>query len=214
MESYDAYVGGGGDLANSRPFDSDGYMGFDPRLPSQRFDSFHLPDEGYSEEHYTHEDPKDLGEEEDIYSARKEGTSSNGAFDDMGSEVPPAYHSTFDDELGDGQSPSMSSTFGQSFDSRLQPDFAPADDFSPSVDSNGKGFGHSGGFPHSDDFSYGFPPPGGSDDFLNGGAVLPPPDEMQAEEGFVLREWKRYVCHLHLILVADVSKFMSIQDCI
>lgn len=199
MESYDAYVGGGGDLSNSRPFDSDGYMGFDPRLPSQRFDSFHLPDEGYSEEHYTQEESKDLGEEEeDIYSARKEGTSSNGGFDDMGSEVPPPYHSTFDDELGDGQSPSMSSTFGQSFESRLQPDFAPADDFSPSVDSNGKGFGsngkgfgHSEGFPHSEDFGYGFPPSGDSGDFLNGGAVLPPPDEMQSEEGSVLREWKR-----------------------
>lgn len=206
MESYESYAGGSGDLGGSRPFDSDGYTGFDPRLPSQRFESFHMQDEGYSEEHYPQGDSKDLGDEDDIYSARKEGTSSNGGFDDVGGEVAPPYHSSFDDELGDGQSPSMSSSFGQSFESRLQPDFTPAEEFSPSIDSNGKGFAHSEGFSHSEDFGYGFPPTGGSTDFHNGGAVLPPPDEMQAEEGFILREWKRYVRSLQPFNVVAVYR--------
>eukprot|EP00250_Pteridium_aquilinum_P032962 c5015_g1_i1 orf=183-1301(+) len=215
MESFDTYVGGGDDVANTRPFDSDGYMGFDPRLPSQRFDSFRMPEESDVEEHYTQGHSKDMGEldEEHEYTARKEGTSSNGGFDEVGSEVPPPYNSSFDDVLGDGQSPSMSSTFGQSFESRLQPDFAPTDEFSPSVDSNGKGFGHGEGFPHSEDFGYGFPPSGSSSGFHNGGAVLPPLDEMENEEGFVLREWKRKnAIHLEEKARTEREKLSQIID--
>lgn len=191
MASFDSYEGGGEDLANTRPFDNDGYMGFDPRLPSQRFDSFRMPEESYGEDHFTQEDSKEMGGlDEDEFGVHKERTSRNGSFDAMGggTSPPPPYNSGFDDELGDGQSPSMSSSFGQSFESRLQPDFVPTDGFSSSMDSNGKGMRHDDSLPHSEGLGYGFPPSTGFDD---GAAVLPPPDEMQPEEGFILREWKQ-----------------------
>ncbi|KAI5055791.1 hypothetical protein GOP47_0029312 [Adiantum capillus-veneris] len=165
MESFDSYVGGEEDLqgaASARPFDGDGYMGFDPRLSSQRFESF---DTFGGENPYMSSQTEDLGlvedeEGEDGFSAAKLG-SSNGAFN-----APPVYQSSFDDDIGDGQhSPAMSSPFGQSFESRLHSEFTPGNEFSPSADSNGKGFGHiDDGFGH---------------------------EEMQAEEGFILREWKR-----------------------
>ncbi|KAI5064096.1 hypothetical protein GOP47_0020766 [Adiantum capillus-veneris] len=216
MASFDAYAGGGDDLGNdTRPFESDGYMGFDPRLPSQRFDSFRMPEDSYADDHYTQEDSKELGDldEEDEFGTHKERTGSNGAFDPMpgGTSPPPPYHSSFDDELGDGRSPSMSSSnFGQSFDSRLQGDFAPADEFSQTMDSNGKGLDHDDTFAHGEGFGYGFPPPTG---FHDGGAVLPPPDEMQAEEGFMLREWKRKnAIHLEEKVRNEREKLSQIID--
>ncbi|MCO5606364.1 hypothetical protein L7F22_060552 [Adiantum nelumboides] len=189
MEGFDSYVGGEEDLQtmpSARPFDGDGYMGFDPRLASQRFETF---DNFGGENPYMASQTEDLGlvqdeEGEDGFSPAKLG-SSNGGFN-----APPVYQSSYDDDLGDGQhSSAMSSPFGQSFESRLHSEFTPENEFSPSADSNGKGFGHiDDGFGQGEDPGFLYPPPSGS---LNGGSVLPPLEEMQAEEGFMLREWKR-----------------------
>ncbi|KAH9329566.1 hypothetical protein KI387_001674 [Taxus chinensis] len=86
----DSYVVGGGgggsasgDDLTSRPFDSDGYLGYDPRLPSQRFDS------SFADDHFAHSD--------------------NGAFDDgdlagtgsvagAATPPPPVYVTISEDE--------------------------------------------------------------------------------------------------------------------
>ncbi|KAH7331505.1 hypothetical protein KP509_20G037000 [Ceratopteris richardii] len=174
MEDFDAFVGSGGDHASSRPFDGDEYAGYDPRLPSQRFDSFRAPEENYGEDHYTQGNSKGLGDldEEDEFGAPKGASVNSEPFDFVGNDKPSPFHSGFDDEIGDGHSSSMSANFGQSFE--------PSGDFSGGIDSNGKS--HSGGF------GYGYPPDSG---FQGGASVLPPPEEMQAEDGYPLREWKR-----------------------
>lgn len=102
----------------SRPFDNDGYLGYDPRLPSQRFDST------FADDHFANSD--------------------NGTFDDgdlVGSTTPPppiVYANISEDEDDlmqqqqvDTPSPVM---FSQGYDS--QPlDYSPQ---APSAELNGK----------------------------------------------------------------------------
>ncbi|XP_041022996.1 clathrin light chain 3-like [Juglans microcarpa x Juglans regia] len=120
---------------STRPFDDDGYIGYDPRLSSQRFHSFSAFDA---------ESVKDsAGDSSPIFANQSYGTG-----DDVFSTQPvPETPSP----------PSMYST-GGGF-SELSPE------------QNGGGFDE--GFGASD------------------GPILPPPADMQPEEGFALREWRR-----------------------
>lgn len=101
-----------------RPFDSDGYLGYDPRLPSQRFDST------FADDHFANSD--------------------NGAFDDgdlVGGATPPppiVYANISEDEddlLQQQQTDTPPPVlFGQGFES--QPlDYSPQ---APSAELNGK----------------------------------------------------------------------------
>ncbi|KAL3521199.1 hypothetical protein ACH5RR_019348 [Cinchona calisaya] len=122
--------GGGGDdspAGSSRPFD-DGYLGYDPRLQSQRFDSF----SNFAES----ESVKDSAADDSPVLISQTMTDSPSP--------PPIYVSGG----GSGSDPA---------------------EFSPEV--NGEPF--EGGYAPSN------------------GPILPPPAEMQAEEGYALREWRR-----------------------
>lgn len=146
MSSFaDSFVQPGDDsrpAGSTRPFDDDGYLGYDPRLPSQRFDSF---------SNFADADSvKDSAGDSPIFN-----TSSYVAGDDVFASQP----------VPETPSPPSIYASGGGF-SADQPEFSA---FSP--EANGKAF--DGEF-------------GGSD-----GPILPPPSEMQSEEGFALREWRR-----------------------
>ncbi|XP_057981406.1 clathrin light chain 2 [Malania oleifera] len=146
MSSFaDAFVQPGGEsrpAGSTRPFDDDGYLGYDPRLASHRFDSF----SNFAES----ESVKDSVGDSPIFNS-----SSYVAGDDVFVSQP----------VTDTPSPPSIYAAGGGFSSD-QPEFST---FSP--EANGKAF--DGGF-------------GGMD-----GPILPPPSEMQSDEGFALREWRR-----------------------
>ncbi|XP_077238719.1 clathrin light chain 2-like [Tasmannia lanceolata] len=124
--------------STTRPFDDDGYIGYDPRLPSQRFETF---------------------------STFTDNDSNKDPVEDSSPVFIPAYNS------GEGvfpaQPPSPPPIYGSGGGFASDPP-----DFSSfSGESNGKAF--DGGFVASD------------------GPILPPPMEMEPEEGFILREWRR-----------------------
>ncbi|XP_030537243.2 clathrin light chain 2-like [Rhodamnia argentea] len=106
---------------SARPFDGDGYVGYDPRLPSQRF--------GYEADPPPEFNAPSYGSAEDVFGSQAAAADS----------PPPA------------------------------PMYAGSGGFSP--ERGGEGF--QGGFGEPD------------------GPILPPPANMQPEEGFALREWRR-----------------------
>ncbi|XVF76806.1 hypothetical protein PTKIN_Ptkin13bG0296500 [Pterospermum kingtungense] len=120
---------------SSRPFDDDGYIGYDPRLASQRFESY---------SNFDADSVKDsVADSPPMFNSQSYGTGDDIFVSQSMPETPsppPIYGS------GGGYS-----------------------SFSP--EQNGKGF--NGEF-------------GGSD-----GPILPPPAEMEPEEGYALREWRR-----------------------
>ncbi|OVA02670.1 Clathrin light chain [Macleaya cordata] len=139
MSSFDDSFGQANDesrsAASTRPFDDDGYLGYDPRLPSQRFDSF------------------------------TNFTDNESVKDSVDDSLPIFNNSSYsvDDAFSPQQIPDTPSP---------PPIYASNSGFSPfSPELNGKHLDEE--FAQSD------------------GPILPPPAEMQSDEGFALREWRR-----------------------
>lgn len=121
--------------SSNRPFDDDGYIGYDPRLQSQRFDSFSNFDDNSVND--------SAGDSSPIF-----GSPSHTAGEDFFSSQPvPEAPSP----------PSIYSAAGA---------YAP---FLP--EQNGKDLDGNIG--------------------ASNGPILPPPMDMEPEEGFALREWRR-----------------------
>ncbi|KAJ7942558.1 Clathrin light chain [Quillaja saponaria] len=120
-------------FGSTLPFDDDGYIGYDPRIQSQRFDSF---------SNFDGDSVKDsAGDSSPIFGSQSYGEDVFTSQPLPETPSPPSIYST-----GEGYS-------------GLSPE------------QNGKGF--DGDFGASDS------------------PILPPPVDMETEEGFALREWRR-----------------------
>jgi hypothetical protein len=112
---------------STRPFDDGGYIGYDPRLSSQRFDSV-------TETHFADSDSvKDSATDSPIFHDNNNNNNYSFSAGDDGFASQPV----------------------------------------PEIYAGPNGEGFDGGFSGSE------------------GPVLPPPAEMEPEEGFALREWRR-----------------------
>jgi hypothetical protein len=186
--AHDAYSGGGeedlGDHGSLRPFGNE-FNSFDPRLESARFDSSRMESsrfdssfrasEDFNADHF-HDDEGSKDAFDDF-----KGASNNG----FEHHPPPIYEDSYDDEQATGN-PAM---YSQSLGSESPSDFAQRSeysvpDYSPPVHLNG------GATFNTKELDEDFFAQGSPIDDANG-AVLPPPEEMEPEEGHILREWKR-----------------------
>ncbi|KAG6555300.1 hypothetical protein Mapa_003343 [Marchantia paleacea] len=164
------YGGGGEDLSGTRPFESD-YMGYDPRLPSQRFDSSQRFDESFrAPDHFAPTFGDEVKEDgEDEYK------SANG-FGYHHADPPPSYG--YEDD-GAGRPTEAPSAYVPTFEPDLQNDFGGEVNYTSAHPVSGNGFGAN----DDDDNLFSSLPAGN-------GPILPEPEDMR-EEGFALREWKR-----------------------
>ncbi|KAF8402672.1 hypothetical protein HHK36_010761 [Tetracentron sinense] len=121
--------------ASTRPFDDDGYLGYDPRLPSQRFESF-----------------SNFADNESV---KESVDDSSPIFNN------PSYSASED-----------------VFTSQSIPESP-----QPSIYASGVGFSSFSPESNGMTLDEGF--------VVSDGPILPPPMEMQPEEGFALREWRR-----------------------
>lgn len=121
--------------SSNRPFDDDGYIGYDPRLQSNRFDSFSNFDANSVND--------SAGDSSPMF-----GRESYTAGDDIFSSPP----------VQEAPSP-------------------------PSIYSAAEGFIPFSPERSDRDFT--------GDIHASNGPILPPPVEMEPEEGFALREWRR-----------------------
>ncbi|XP_059627986.1 clathrin light chain 2-like [Cornus florida] len=133
-DSFDQLGADSRPAASTRPFDDDGYLGYDPRIASQRFDSF----SNFADSESVKDSIVDDSPINDVFASQQIPDTPS---------PPPIYVS------GSGHSP-------------FSPELC-----SLSPEANGTPF--DSGFVGSN------------------GPILPPPAEMEPEDGFALREWRR-----------------------
>ncbi|XP_038971068.1 clathrin light chain 2-like [Phoenix dactylifera] len=161
--SFDAFGNDGEEVVrgSARPFDDDGYIGYDPRLPSQRFDAY--------SSFAADEDSKDAADDSPAAGFHGGGVGADSEAFDGGDDDVPVRH-----VFGDGNFPPSPEGFGYR-PPAPHPDFASTPSSFSMPESNGK--------------AYEVADHGGV--FATDSPILPSPDEMQPEEGFILREWRR-----------------------
>ncbi|KAF5177230.1 Clathrin light chain [Thalictrum thalictroides] len=173
MSSFDTFSNDGDEMRQSdRPFD-DGYIGYDPRLPSQRYESY-----------------SNFTTEEDSSSINNKVEDHLNISDDLPPPPPSDYtdHDVNVDHISHSEPPSPDTYGGFNRSESIGVDDVTtfSSDIHHHLQSNGHGNGSNGHIMKPYDL-------GADDDglFTSDGPVLPPPMEMQPEEGVAFREWRR-----------------------